>query len=468
MKDKILVSLWINAKKISLYTLWVVLLLGLSIYFYGELTGEDKTALIQGKTSNGHYQIEEQCDACHDSGLGGKQLEQSETEESEVKISKLEGSKLGEVNQDKCTACHDEKNKPNTKKNSHRVGALQEPKNAEDLLKLPADKCVTCHAEHQVGNAGVTQPVDFCVLCHKYDIEDNEITGEKAEKPNHKGFKFDECGDCHNFHDNYSNYSKSFFEKHLKVEANTFEKSKLPQLQLSKKFKKKHVSAALSWEQKDHPAEVNANLAKDWDTSSHALAGANCSACHQPKGEWQDKPNPTACKSCHKKETQSFLTSKHGVRLKQGLPAITTKQARLEMHENNKALGCISCHKDHQFDIKEAAVEACLTCHDDKHSRAYKKTQHYQLWKNKDPRGVSCATCHLPRIIKGKKSELVEHNQSDNLRPNQKMVKSVCINCHGLGFSIDALQDTTLIDNNYSKPPAKHIPLVEMWHEKLQ
>jgi len=475
MKDKILVSLWINAKKISLYTLWIVVLFGLSIYFYGELTGEDKTALIQGKTSNGHYQIEEQCDACHDSGLGGQTLEQSETEESEVTISKLGGSKLGEVNQDKCTACHAEKNKGGGSSNSHFVAELKKIRHAEKLLKIPADKCVTCHTEHQAGHSGVTQPADFCILCHAEDFVDNEITGEKAKIPSHKGFSFDKCGDCHQYHDNAANYKDDeFIAAHLVIEKNLLKQSAIPDKQYPKSFKK-HISNALTWQQKEHPISINTELAEDWDASSHALAGVNCNACHQNKGEWQDKPEQAVCKTCHKQEMKEFLSSKHGIRVKQGMSAMTTEQARLTMHGENKELSCLSCHKDHQFDIKEASVEACLACHDDKHSRAYKETQHYQLWKNGDPMGVSCATCHLPRFIKtvGKKKKrvkyiLTQHNQSDNLRPNQKMAKSVCVNCHSLGFSIDALQDKTLINNNYSKPPAKHIPLVEMWREKLQ
>ena len=154
------------------------------------------------------------------------------------------------------------------------------------------------------------------------------------------------------------------------------------------------------------------------------------------------------------------------MRLKQNLSAMETDNARLNMKGDNKKLNCVSCHKDHKFDVKEAAVEACLSCHDDEHSLAYKKTKHYKLWKDNNELGVSCASCHLPKVVKGRKkilSALTQHNQNDNLRPRQKMVKSVCINCHGLSFSIDALQNKQLLNNNFANTPSQHIPLIDMW-----
>ena len=62
--------------------------------------------------------------------------------------------------------------------------------------------------------------------------------------------------------------------------------------------------------------------------------------------------------------------------------------------------------------------------------------------------GASCATCHLPRL--SEEGEVrVSHNQNDTLRPNEKMVRVVCMNCHGLQFSLDALADETLIAQNF-------------------
>ena len=58
--------------------------------------------------------------------------------------------------------------------------------------------------------------------------------------------------------------------------------------------------------------------------------------------------------------------------------------------------------------------------------------------------GVSCATCHLPREPHREGDEevvRVQHNQNDNRRPNEKMMRNVCLKCHGAQFSLDALAD---------------------------
>jgi Zn ribbon nucleic-acid-binding protein len=129
-------------------------------------------------------------------------------------------------------------------------------------------------------------------VCHKDIANDRE---------SHKNLAFDECGDCHNYHDNAANYSESFIDKHLGVEATTLEHSKIPALQYTPRFNKKHISSALSWEQKELPATVDANQAKDWEGGSHAQAGVNCGACHKNNNAtWVEKPNHQNCITCHK------------------------------------------------------------------------------------------------------------------------------------------------------------------------
>jgi hypothetical protein len=146
------------------------------------------------------------------------------------------------------------------------------------------------------------------------------------------------------------------------------------------------------------------------------------------------------------------------------------------MTDSSKSLDCVACHPAHRFDTREAAVEACLGCHDDQHSRAYKGSAHYQLWQDEmagrvEPgTGVSCATCHLPRELADDKDErhnLVQHNQNLNLRPNQKMIRSVCLHCHGLGYTLDALVDRALINSNFTGDPAKHIESLDMAAKRL-
>ncbi|MEM7396814.1 MAG: ammonia-forming cytochrome c nitrite reductase subunit c552, partial [Verrucomicrobiota bacterium] len=122
-------------------------------------------------------------------------------------------------------------------------------------------------------------------------------------------------------------------------------------------------------------------------------------------------------------------------------------------------LSCVSCHRAHDFDLQWAAVDACLQCHNDAHSTAFRRSPHFKLWEaeieGRAPAGtgVSCATCHLPRIRNEAGEVLVQHNQNDNLRPNEKMIRSVCVNCHGVPFSLEALADAGAIERCFDQAP---------------
>ncbi|MEW6688735.1 MAG: NrfA- nitrite reduction protein, partial [Pseudomonadota bacterium] len=61
---------------------------------------------------------------------------------------------------------------------------------------------------------------------------------------------------------------------------------------------------------------------------------------------------------------------------------------------------------------------------------------------------------------------LVQHNQNDSLQPNEKMVRPVCLACHGLGFSIDALADRALIEANFTGKPRLHVRTLDMAAER--
>jgi formate-dependent nitrite reductase cytochrome c552 subunit len=161
------------------------------------------------------------------------------------------------------------------------------------------------------------------------------------------------------------------------------------------------------------------------------------------------------------------------MRLAQNLPPMTPAQARLPMHKENHhlQLECSSCHDAHSTNIIEASVEACLGCHADEHSQNFKRSPHGQLWAQANQgeipidTAVSCASCHLPRVEKeilGEKMIKVEHNQNATLRPNEKMIRSSCMNCHSLAFSIDALADPILINNNFQHAPTVHIESIDM------
>lgn len=441
---------------------WLVITLGIAGYLAIQLTGEEKTVFLPGKTTDGHYQIEMACTACHSDPLGG-----------------------GEVLQDACMNCHGQELE--TADDSHPKSKFTNPRNADRVAKLDARKCVTCHTEHKeeiTQTMGVTLPEDFCSKCH-YDVAEN--------RPSHDGMAFSTCASagCHNFHDNRGLY-EDFLAKHIDEPIN-HDKQIVKSLSSSDAYInldtypiELYPVKALSAGENDRPANVrnDPKITQDWMDTGHRKSGVNCSACHEHKSSdtdkpvWVEKPSHEVCKSCHTDQVNGFLAGKHGMRLAQKLGPMTPALARSEMKENahTKELNCISCHSAHRFDTKHAAVEACLGCHDDEHSTAYKQSAHSKLWRKevagqaKHGTGVSCATCHLPRkVVKrdGKSFVIAEHNQNDNLRPNEKMLRSVCMQCHGLGFSIDALADPKLIENNFSGKPGVHIESLDLVKKRL-
>jgi formate-dependent nitrite reductase cytochrome c552 subunit len=116
-----------------------------------------------------------------------------------------------------------------------------------------------------------------------------------------------------------------------------------------------------------------------------------------------------------------------------------------------------------------AAAGSCPTCHDDEHTRNYDRSAHYKTWlaeatgKAPPGTGVSCATCHLPRRKNPSNGlTVVDHNQNSNLRPVDKMIRDVCVNCHGAKFSLDAMADPELIRQNFTGQPSKHIGTMDM------
>ena len=231
-----------------------------------------------------------------------------------------------------------------------------------------------------------------------------------------------------------------------------------------------------------------------WAASGHAEQGANCTACHtqlDSKGEpdaeateatahWTDEPVAENCASCHDIEVEAFGKGKHGMRLAAGLSPMTVEAARLPMHEDaaHQELTCNSCHAAHDYDVVSAAVEACVGCHADDHTVAYRNSLHYALWlaetegNGKPGTGVSCASCHMPRISQDvddyNSRIVVDHNQSANLAPNSKMIRGACLECHGLGFSIDALMDDQLIQNNFQGLPTTRNDSLPMARELME
>ncbi len=452
------------SRNAMLWLLWIMITVPVGLYVIAVVVyGGNRSFLLVGKTTNGHHQIELACDGCHTSVFGG-----------------------GEVLQDACMNCHGAELKEAN--DTHPKSKFTDPRNADRTEILDATYCVTCHREHRPGitNAmGVTLPTDYCVLCHR-DI------GE--ERPSHEGLAFTTCASagCHRFHDNRALYS-DFLIKHA-AQSDHLDRQVAAVVEwLRDKESPTKPARPLTAADADAPARHRTNAAvAAWAGDRHATAGVNCSGCHTTAADraaWIEAPGLAQCQSCHAQQVATFTEGKHGMRQRPGLlvsqdgpfglfkktalPPMTPAQARIPMKKDahDVALGCNTCHAAHKYDRAAARTEACAGCHNDPHTAAYFQSPHYDLLTKEMagtlPRGsgVSCATCHMPATMRrtddGSKSIFVTHNQNDNLRPNEKMVRGVCGHCHGLQFSLDALADTALIAKNFKGRPTVHIESIE-------
>ncbi|MGD9785627.1 MAG: cytochrome c3 family protein [Hyphomicrobiaceae bacterium] len=437
--------------------------------------GTSRANLLIGKTTSGHHQIELACNACHTEPFASK-----------------------EAIQNACVGCHGEDLK--TSKDSHPKKKFTDPRNADRLEKLAATQCVTCHTEHrpEITHAmGVTLPTDYCALCHQ-KIGD--------ERPSHKALSYSTCADagCHNYHDNRALY-EDFLEKHTEGK-DVADKAVVPLKAEPPAIASERVAiAAASAADAPQVHSGEASIARDWLATAHAKGGVNCSGCHAPgakgaaaiEAQWIAKPDHTACAKCHGLEVKTFSQGRHGMRLAKGMLSETgglfglfrdkplspmrPELARLPMSSKaaGKELSCTTCHGAHAFDTAQAEVSACMSCHDDRHTKAYIGSPHHKLFEGERAgsaakgTGVSCATCHMPRQTHEdpetyEERLLVNHNQNDNLRPNEKMIRSVCMNCHGLEFSIDALADVALIGSNFTGRPSVRIKSIEWVRNRLK
>ncbi|MFA9476366.1 MAG: cytochrome c3 family protein [Filomicrobium sp.] len=126
----------------KLWFLWLTAtLIGGAVMLTGMLYGgPTRATLLIGETTSGHYQIELACGACHSSAFAGSDA-----------IEKT------------CQGCHAAELKAS--KDSHPLKKFRDPRNADRLDKLAANKCITCHTEHRpniTNTVGVTLPTDYC------------------------------------------------------------------------------------------------------------------------------------------------------------------------------------------------------------------------------------------------------------------------------------------------------------------
>ena len=467
--------------------LWSVVatLLGAAYIATAMVVGGDRRMLLIGKTTDAHHQIEMSCETCHGA-------------------SPFAGAAAAEKALNRtCRNCHEAELK--AAGDSHPRKKFRPPRMAAYREKLDARLCTTCHVEHRpeiTRTGAVTVAMDFCVACHSEGDQD-----VRRDRPSHAGLTFDTCASagCHNYHDN-----RALYEDFLVEHAGG------PALAPTARHRTREspAKAMLARSDASAPEAALADPAalEHWAGSGHAAAGVNCGACHaadvaedappaEIEAHWIDAPSVEVCEDCHTPQAKSFARGRHGMRrhpriakprdpvraLKKiglgavvpesvaawladpPLPArITAGEARLPMRPDaaHRVSDCGACHRPHAVNIAYAAAEACASCHDDSHSRAYFDSPHHRLRRaelaGESPpgTGVSCATCHMPRTVRrGKVS--TNHNQNDNLRPNEKMVRSVCLDCHGLGFSLDSLADADLVGRNFSGMPTVHVESIE-------
>lgn len=429
---------------------FIVVTLALAAYTTARFYG-DRLLFTPGRTTAGHHQIETECFTCHTPMAG--------------------------VKSDACVQCH--ASELERVDDSHPKSKFTDPRNADLLSKLDARECISCHIEHRPERTlamGVTQPDDFCAHCHA-DIA--------KDRPTHQGLGFDTCADagCHNFHDNRALHV-DYLETRLKLDQQAsvghvaIETRTVKQVgKLMQSVKALHAADA------DAPVHVKTTpqLIADWAETLHAQMGVGCTGCHAPQqagasAVWSDTLSVEHCKGCHEREAEGFLASRHGMRIAAKLSPMRVEDAWLPMRRDagHETLTCNSCHGAHRFDRQYAAVEACVACHDDSHSRAYLDSGHYAAWKAERAgtaaagTGVSCATCHLPREadMAGAVAR-VRHNQSDYLRPNEKMLETVCVSCHSAEQALDALADSQLIARGLEGTPAVHVQSMQMVRRKL-
>ena len=209
-------------------------------------------------------------------------------------------------------------------------------------------------------------------------------------------------------------------------------------------------------------AEQLDTITQEWAKSLHSVNDINCSSCHlvEETKEFVAFPDHESCRSCHESEVETFLLSKHGIRLLEGMSPLTSKMAHIPMKKDSLDLkmNCNSCHDVHSVNTFQASVDSCLVCHNDSHSLNYENSKHFGMYSSGGelPRPtngmVTCATCHLPR---NEKNDVVHvnHNNTYNLLPRDRMVKDVCINCHGLEFAYSSIFDDELVSENFARSP---------------
>lgn len=503
----------------------ILSLMGIMIITGVIFVGGPRHLLLIGKTTAAHGQIELACESCHTTGLidnltkspkklaaemtkacGTCHLEELSAANDSHPTKKFRGAKKAktraQLNAFYCQTCHAE-----------HVPEITRPM----AVSLPQDLCVACHAkigEERESHANLEFTTCASAGCHNY--HDNTALYEAFLVKHGHGEDF--------LPDAIQEFAaisrtppiiRTALEDNDPITAlETYLNDR--DVQNEAEDKKAHDNRTKAKEMLDLVLYAKDVIAPEqyqdedaiaaWETSAHAGAGLNCAACHAPdmkdtkdlvllEDNWIEKPGLAVCSDCHENQAKTFTMGKHGMRfhpeiakprvveadgpmsvavhvfkdtpLKPTSVGQTSRKDLMKPDVHDMEIGnCNTCHKPHEVNLEVAAVEACTTCHNDEHTQNYFNSRHFELWQleltgdGAPGSGVTCADCHMPKIEDGD-SFFTSHNQNDFLRPNEKMIRPVCMSCHGLGFSIDALADPKLVESNFNGRPSKHIESID-------
>ncbi|RAI03619.1 NrfA- nitrite reduction protein [Acuticoccus sediminis] len=495
-----------------LWCLWV----GLTLAAGGALAsiayvGGARDIFLIGRTTGAHHQIEVACEACHTSGFFADRVtvrkdmnkacltcheeELKEADDSHP-VKKFRDprnvARRAELDALYCITCHAEHVPEET-----RVGAVT----------LPMDYCMACHQdvyENRPTHKGYGFETCASAGCHNF--HDNTALYEDfllrhAAEPDFAADPVQPFSAAARSHprltailsDDPVASLKAYLENAGTAPDEAGEDARTALAEILR------AGDAVAPDGLATPGVVAA-----WAASKHATSGVNCGGCHAPEADpadraalaaaWTPSPGMETCRDCHKRETDTFREGRHAMRFHPALPeprkapenavlaaltapfrdvpltAMTVDKARIPMKPDahGESVGtCGQCHAPHQPDLATAAVEACASCHDDPHTRAYFTSPHFRLWEAERDgtapagTGVTCGDCHMPKIELRRGRFFVTHNQNATLRPNEKMIRPVCLNCHGLSFAIDALADPELVERNFNGRPSAHVPSID-------
>lgn len=254
-------------------------------------------------------------------------------------------------------------------------------------------------------------------------------------------------------------------------------------------------------------------IVTQWKNSQHYQAQVGCNTCHKAQKDDLDAyehngfivskhPNAADCQSCHAKQTEEFLKSKHAAlgthlgmdaNMNWRKPPIYGKtmgcvacHAGMGNYWPDKTVGdCTSCHAKHEYSIAQARKpEACAQCHmgqDHGNWDAYQDSKHGMIWAaNKESWDWNfkagavatpfdapvCSTCHMegaPGLepthdisarIAWRQSSPISFRTvwgGEGWQPKRARMEQVCYQCHSKPFVKERFLATDLAMYQYNE-----------------